>query len=170
MQPGQARQPQPAQVPGQGARQPGTMSQPQIVQRRREGDPRQQQAQRAYLAAHGVEKSFGGRMVVKGVTLYVRRGEVVGLLGPNGAGKTTTFYMTVGLTAPTPAAFCSTVTTSPATRCTSGRARASAICRRSRRSSAASPSRQNILAILESAPDRGRRGAPACRSCWPSSA
>jgi len=93
--PGQARQP--AQAPGQGARQPGAMSQPQIVQRRREVDPRQQQAQRAYLAAHSVEKSFGGRRVVKGVTLYVRRGEAVGLLGPNGAGKTTVFYMITGL-------------------------------------------------------------------------
>jgi lipopolysaccharide export system ATP-binding protein len=50
-----------------------------------------------YLAVHGVEKSFGGRMVVKGVTLYVRRGEAVGLLGPNGAGKTTVFYMITGL-------------------------------------------------------------------------
>jgi lipopolysaccharide export system ATP-binding protein len=52
---------------------------------------------RHYLAAHGVEKSFGNRMVVKGVTLYVRRGEAVGLLGPNGAGKTTVFYMITGL-------------------------------------------------------------------------
>jgi lipopolysaccharide export system ATP-binding protein len=58
-------------------------------------DNRQQA--RHYLAAHGVEKSFGGRMVVKGVTLYVRRGEAVGLLGPNGAGKTTVFYMITGL-------------------------------------------------------------------------
>ncbi len=89
--PGQARQP--GQAPGQ-ARQP---AQPQIVQRRREADPRQQQTQRAYLAAHAVEKSFGGRTVVKGVTLYVRRGEAVGLLGPNGAGKTTVFYMITGL-------------------------------------------------------------------------
>ena len=46
---------------------------------------------------HGVEKSFGGRKVVKGVSLYVRRGEAVGLLGPNGAGKTTVFYMITGL-------------------------------------------------------------------------
>jgi lipopolysaccharide export system ATP-binding protein len=63
---------------------------------RHDGDSRQA-VRRAYLAAHGVEKSFGGRMVVKGVTLYVRRGEAVGLLGPNGAGKTTVFYMITGL-------------------------------------------------------------------------
>jgi lipopolysaccharide export system ATP-binding protein len=56
-----------------------------------------QAAQHAYLAAHGVEKSFGSRKVVKGVSLYVRRGEAVGLLGPNGAGKTTVFYMITGL-------------------------------------------------------------------------
>jgi lipopolysaccharide export system ATP-binding protein len=52
-----------------------------------------------YLAAYGIEKSFGGRKVVKGVNLYVRRGECVGLLGPNGAGKTTAFYMITGLIA-----------------------------------------------------------------------
>ena len=49
------------------------------------------------LSVHGIQKSFVGRMVVKGVSLYVRRGEAVGLLGPNGAGKTTVFYMTTGL-------------------------------------------------------------------------
>lgn len=54
-------------------------------------------AARNYLAAHNIEKSFGARKVVKGVTLYVRRGEAVGLLGPNGAGKTTVFYMITGL-------------------------------------------------------------------------
>ena len=63
---------------------------------RRDGDGRQA-VRHAYLAAHGVEKSFGNRMVVRGVTLYVRRGEAVGLLGPNGAGKTTVFYMITGL-------------------------------------------------------------------------
>src|SRR4051794_41152854 len=42
-----------------------------------------------YLAVHSVEKSFGSRHVVRGVSIYVRRGEAVGLLGPNGAGKTT---------------------------------------------------------------------------------
>ena len=49
------------------------------------------------LAVHGIEKSFVGRKVVKGVSLYVRKGEAVGLLGPNGAGKTTVFYMITGL-------------------------------------------------------------------------
>jgi lipopolysaccharide export system ATP-binding protein len=50
-----------------------------------------------YRAAHGLEKSVGGRKVVRGTSLYVRRGEAVGLLGPNGAGKTTVFYMITGL-------------------------------------------------------------------------
>jgi len=50
-----------------------------------------------YLAVHSVEKSYGSRQVVRGVSIYVRRGEAVGLLGPNGAGKTTVFYMITGL-------------------------------------------------------------------------
>ena len=54
----------------------------------------------ATLNTHELTKSYGGRTVVRGVSLDVASGEVVGLLGPNGAGKTTTFYMTVGLTAP----------------------------------------------------------------------
>jgi len=66
------------------------------VRPRGNGDGRQPQPV-AYLATHGVEKSFAGRKVVKGVTIYVRRGEAVGLLGPNGAGKTTVFYMITGL-------------------------------------------------------------------------
>ena len=49
------------------------------------------------LTIQGVEKSFGGRKVVRGVSLTLRRGEAVGLLGPNGAGKTTVFYMITGL-------------------------------------------------------------------------
>lgn len=52
------------------------------------------------LKAVGLEKAYNKRSVVKGVSIEVNRGEVVGLLGPNGAGKTTTFYMIVGLTAP----------------------------------------------------------------------
>ncbi|MFN8057577.1 MAG: LPS export ABC transporter ATP-binding protein [Vicinamibacterales bacterium] len=54
----------------------------------------------ASLRTHALTKSYGGRTVVKGVSLEVGSGEIVGLLGPNGAGKTTTFYMVVGLTAP----------------------------------------------------------------------
>jgi lipopolysaccharide export system ATP-binding protein len=50
-----------------------------------------------WLSAHGVKKTYGKRMVVKGVSLAVGRGESVGLLGPNGAGKTTVFYMITGL-------------------------------------------------------------------------
>ena len=54
----------------------------------------------ATLRADQLTKSYGGRTVVKGVSLEVASGEVVGLLGPNGAGKTTTFYMVVGLATP----------------------------------------------------------------------
>jgi lipopolysaccharide export system ATP-binding protein len=54
----------------------------------------------ATLRTDELTKSYNGRTVVRGVSLDVSSGEVVGLLGPNGAGKTTTFYMVVGLTAP----------------------------------------------------------------------
>jgi lipopolysaccharide export system ATP-binding protein len=54
----------------------------------------------ATLKTEALTKSYGGRTVVRGVSVEVHSGEVVGLLGPNGAGKTTTFYMTVGLTLP----------------------------------------------------------------------
>src|ERR1700760_1300678 len=52
------------------------------------------------LHTEALTKSYSGRTVVRGVSLDVSSGEIVGLLGPNGAGKTTTFYMTVGLTSP----------------------------------------------------------------------
>ena len=52
------------------------------------------------LRTEELTKSYGRRTVVKGVSIEVNSGEIVGLLGPNGAGKTTTFYMTVGLTSP----------------------------------------------------------------------
>ncbi len=54
----------------------------------------------ATLRTLNLTKSYGGRTVVRDVSLSVTSGEVVGLLGPNGAGKTTTFYLVVGLTAP----------------------------------------------------------------------
>jgi lipopolysaccharide export system ATP-binding protein len=75
--PGKAKQPAKARKPNGGG--------PQLL--RRPG----------FLAVHSVEKSFGTRQVVRGVSIYVRRGEAVGLLGPNGAGKTTVFYMITGL-------------------------------------------------------------------------
>lgn len=52
------------------------------------------------LKADGLVKRYKKRTVVKGVSLEVRQGEVVGLLGPNGAGKTTTFYMITGMIKP----------------------------------------------------------------------
>lgn len=54
----------------------------------------------AGLCAMGLVKSFRSRKVVKGISIEVRAGEVVGLLGPNGAGKTTIFDMIVGLCQP----------------------------------------------------------------------
>jgi lipopolysaccharide export system ATP-binding protein len=51
------------------------------------------------LVAEGLSKSYRGRQVVRGLSLDIHTGEVVGLLGPNGAGKTTAFYMIVGLVA-----------------------------------------------------------------------
>ncbi|MRI83181.1 MAG: LPS export ABC transporter ATP-binding protein [Nitratiruptor sp.] len=53
------------------------------------------------LVAQNLQKRIKDRLIVKGVSLEVHSGEVVGLLGPNGAGKTTTFYMICGLIEPT---------------------------------------------------------------------
>jgi len=52
------------------------------------------------LEAREIRKTYGERMVVKGVSLQVNSGEIVGLLGPNGAGKTTTFYSLAGFVTP----------------------------------------------------------------------
>lgn len=52
------------------------------------------------LYTQEIRKSYKGREVVKGVSVDVNQGEIVGLLGPNGAGKTTSFYMIVGLVKP----------------------------------------------------------------------
>jgi len=52
------------------------------------------------LQTEKLVKIYGGRAVVNGVDIGLKRGEIVGLLGPNGAGKTTSFYMIVGLVQP----------------------------------------------------------------------
>ena len=53
------------------------------------------------LRAENIKKKYGSRFVVKGISVEVEQGEIVGLLGPNGAGKTTSFYMIVGMIKPT---------------------------------------------------------------------
>jgi len=52
------------------------------------------------LRAENIQKVYGRRKVVKGISLQVEQGEIIGLLGPNGAGKTTSFYMIVGMVKP----------------------------------------------------------------------
>ena len=52
------------------------------------------------LRAENIQKIYGSRKVVKGISLQVEQGEIIGLLGPNGAGKTTSFYMIVGMIQP----------------------------------------------------------------------
>ena len=52
------------------------------------------------LSALDIEKSYRNKKVVKGISIEVSQGEIIGLLGPNGAGKTTSFYMIVGLIKP----------------------------------------------------------------------
>ncbi|MGB0891641.1 MAG: LPS export ABC transporter ATP-binding protein [Flavobacteriaceae bacterium] len=52
------------------------------------------------LKADNIQKTYSGRKVVKGISVEVSQGEIIGLLGPNGAGKTTSFYMIVGMVKP----------------------------------------------------------------------
>jgi len=82
---------QPAAPGGQNGQRPATRP------RRGGGNGAAPPERKALLSVHGVAKTFVGRKVVRGVSLYVRKGEAVGLLGPNGAGKTTVFYMITGL-------------------------------------------------------------------------
>jgi len=95
--PAEARQRQAAATTAPAHPRQANVQAQQVASRPRRDLDGRQAVRHAYLATHSVEKSFAGRTVVKGVTLYVRRGEAVGLLGPNGAGKTTVFYMITGL-------------------------------------------------------------------------
>ena len=52
------------------------------------------------LIINKISKSYGNKKVVRDISIFIKRGEIIGLLGPNGAGKTTTFYMIVGLVKP----------------------------------------------------------------------
>ncbi len=63
-------------------------------------DPKPRIDRTGWLVAHSLAKSFGKRVVVRDVSIALRRGEAVGLLGPNGAGKTTVFTMIMGLVKP----------------------------------------------------------------------
>jgi len=96
-----APRPQREPPPGNGPERepvPENGPQPPVRPRRRaDGNGAAPSGRKDVLSVHGVDKSFVGRQVVKGVSLYVRKGEAVGLLGPNGAGKTTVFYMITGL-------------------------------------------------------------------------
>ncbi|MET0651349.1 MAG: LPS export ABC transporter ATP-binding protein [Hyphomicrobiaceae bacterium] len=81
---------------------PGSGRPPRIYRNGHSAAPAQQEeiyGGPGWLTAVDVQKSYGGRKVVKGVSIATGRGEAVGLLGPNGAGKTTTFYMITGLVA-----------------------------------------------------------------------
>jgi lipopolysaccharide export system ATP-binding protein len=89
------RAPAPDNVPKRPP--PENFAPPPPRPRRQDGNGAAPLERKGVLTVHGVEKTFVGRKVVKGVSLYVRKGEAVGLLGPNGAGKTTVFYMITGL-------------------------------------------------------------------------
>ncbi len=85
-----------AQPTPQAAHAPGALTTANQTHDYYEDAPQQFGAE-GWLTAHHIQKSYKRRMVVKGVSLAVGRGESVGLLGPNGAGKTTVFYMITGL-------------------------------------------------------------------------
>ena len=91
------REPQPENGPQPEPLAEDVSPPPVRPRRRADGNGAAPSGRKDVLSVHSVEKSFVGRQVVKGVSLYVRKGEAVGLLGPNGAGKTTVFYMITGL-------------------------------------------------------------------------
>jgi lipopolysaccharide export system ATP-binding protein len=69
-------------------------------QKTRKKEPISISDHRMKLRAENIQKIYGNRKVVKGISLEVNQGEIIGLLGPNGAGKTTSFYMIVGMIQP----------------------------------------------------------------------
>jgi lipopolysaccharide export system ATP-binding protein len=75
----------------------GATPRPRLIAENR--DPSGQDPWGRGLSGRGLGKSFKRRPVLRGVTIAVQRGEIVGLLGPNGAGKTTCFYIMTGLIA-----------------------------------------------------------------------
>jgi lipopolysaccharide export system ATP-binding protein len=91
---------QPKELPREQPRDPQPRNDTPRMRNATNGATAPRTAHAGYLAIHGVEKSFGTRKIVHGVSIYVRRGEAVGILGPNGAGKTTVFYMITGLIKP----------------------------------------------------------------------
>ena len=81
-------------------RQDRSRSQPNSQIGRSEPGPRIVSQTTKGLSVENLGKQYGGRPVIRGVSLTTQRGEVVGLLGPNGAGKTTCFYIITGLIRP----------------------------------------------------------------------
>ena len=123
------------------------------------------------LRTHALTKSYNGRTVVRGVSLEVSAGEVVGLLGPNGAGKTTTFYMVVGLTSPDSGR----VELDGADLTARPDVRAGAQGHRLPAAGAVDLPRphgrgQHPRHPRDARPRSRRRAAAGCASCWPSSA
>ena len=87
----------------------------------------------ATVEARGLQKSFGDVNALRGVSLSVEEGEILGVLGPNGAGKTTTINILTTLLRPTPARCASPGSTSSPTPPRSARSSASPVSSRTRR-------------------------------------
>ena len=110
------------------------------------------------LDVRGLEKYYGRRKVVDGVTFDVNQGEIVGLLGPNGAGKTTSFRMTIGLIdADGGQVLFDGQGRDPAADVQAGPGRHGLSRPGFRASSSSSASKNNLMAILETRPGMNRK-------------